>query len=40
VVATVFNQNISGWTVEQVINYSEFRSGSALSTENTPPKFR
>ena len=35
-----FNQDISGWTVDQVLYYADFRWGSALSTNNTPIRFR
>ena len=35
-----FNQDISGWTVDQVLYYADFRGGSALSTNNTPIRFR
>jgi hypothetical protein len=38
--ASAFNQNISAWVVEQVPFNSHFRTGSALSYDNTPPKFR
>ena len=38
--ATVFNQDISGWDVTQVIDFSNFGTGSALTTANTPPAFR
>ena len=38
--AFLFNQNISGWTVDQVLYYADFRWGSALSTNNTPIRFR
>jgi hypothetical protein len=37
--ATVFNQNISGWIVAQVTDYTNFRLNSALSNANTPPAF-
>lgn len=36
----VFNQNLTGWDVDQVTSYSGFRTGSALSIENTPALFR
>jgi surface protein len=36
---TVFNQNISGWVVAQVTNFTNFRTSSALTTDNTPPRF-
>ena len=35
-----FNQPINTWDVVNVIYFGEFRTFSALSTENTPPKFR
>ena len=35
-----FNRDISGWPVAAVTSWSSFRTGSALSTENTPVKFR
>jgi surface protein len=35
--AIAFNQPISGWVVAQVTNYVNFRHGSGLTTENTPP---
>ena len=35
-----FNQNISEWTVDQVLYYADFRWGSALQPANTPPRFR
>uniref|UniRef100_A0A6C0M0Q0 BIG2 domain-containing protein n=1 Tax=viral metagenome TaxID=1070528 RepID=A0A6C0M0Q0_9ZZZZ len=38
--ASSFNQPISNWNVTLVTKYQMFRSDSALSTENTPPKFR
>ena len=38
--ATNFNQPINTWTVVNVSHYASFRTGSALSYENTPPKFR
>jgi surface protein len=38
--ATAFNQNISAWNVVNVVYYTSFRIGSALTTENTPPRFR
>jgi len=38
--ATAFNQNISTWNVTKVTQWSNFRVGSALSTDNTPAKFR
>lgn len=38
--ATVFNQDISNWNVTNVTSWSNFRNASALSTANTPPKFR
>jgi surface protein len=41
--ATAFNQDISNWVVSLVtpaVNYSNFRSFSALTTNNTPPAFR
>ena len=38
--ATIFNQPINTWDVVNVNNFGGFRSGSALSTANTPPKFR
>ena len=38
--ASAFNQNISAWVVEQVPFNIHFRTGSALSYDNTPPKFR
>ena len=38
--ATVFNQNISSWNVTKVTQWLYFRDGSALTTDNTPPKFR
>jgi surface protein len=41
--ATAFNQDISNWVVSLVtpaVNYSNFRSYSALTTNNTPPAFR
>ena len=37
--ATIFNQPINTWDVDNVTSFSLFRSGSALSNENTPPKF-
>jgi surface protein len=38
--ATAFNQPIDNWNVVKVIYLSDFRIDSALSTENTPLKFR
>jgi surface protein len=38
--AIEFNQDISGWNVSLVTSYSNFKSGSALTTNNTPPAFR
>ena len=38
--ATNFNQPINTWDVVKVIGFSNFRIDSALSTENTPLKFR
>ena len=38
--AYAFNQNISNWNVALVTIYTIFRQNSALSDENTPPKFR
>jgi surface protein len=37
--AISFNQPINTWDVDNVTSFSLFRSGSALSDENTPPKF-
>jgi surface protein len=38
-IATVFNQPINTWNVDKVTSASNFRTSSALSNENTPPKF-
>ena len=38
--ATDFNQDISAWNVEFVVQYVDFRTGSALIDDYTPPKFR
>jgi surface protein len=38
--ATNFNQPIDNWNVVNVTYFSGFRTSSALSTENTPLKFR
>lgn len=38
--AAAFNQNVSGWNVDKVTTWTNFRSNSPLSTANTPPKFR
>ena len=38
--ASQFNQPINNWNVVNVNNFGSFRTGSALSTANTPPKFR
>ena len=38
--ATIFNQPIGSWNTAKVTAFSNFRTASALSTENTPPKFR
>ena len=37
---TKFNQPIDSWNVVNVTSFSNFRTESALSTENTPLKFR
>jgi len=37
--AIKFNQPINTWDVDNVTSFTNFRSGSALSNENTPPKF-
>lgn len=37
--AIMFNQDISGWDVDKVTDGDFFKSSSALSDENTPPKF-
>ena len=37
--ATSFNQNTSIWRVSQVTSFQNFRTGSALSTPNTPLRF-
>lgn len=36
----VFNQDLQSWDVGSVINWADFRTGSGLTTANTPPKFR
>jgi len=38
--ASQFNQPINNWDVVKVTNFTSFRTGSPLSTANTPPKFR
>ena len=38
--ATAFNQPIDNWNVVNVADFSNFRSESALSPENTPLQFR
>jgi hypothetical protein len=38
--ARAFNQNVSSWATARVSDWVGFRTGSALSTANTPPKFR
>jgi surface protein len=38
--ARAFNQNISRWNVTNVTDWDNFRASSALTTANTPPKFR
>ena len=37
--AQAFDQDISGWVVDQVTSFQNFRSGSSLSTPNTPLRF-
>ena len=37
--ASTFDQDISGWVVDQVTNFVSFRAVSALSTPNTPLRF-
>ena len=39
-IATIFNQPIGSWNTAKVTAFSNFRTASTLSTENTPPKFR
>lgn len=38
--ATSFNQDISGWNVEKATKWVDFSTGSGLTVENTPLKFR
>jgi surface protein len=38
--AARFNQNLSLWPVANVRDFKNFRVGSALTTPNTPPRFR
>lgn len=37
--ATIFNQNIRTWNVTSAVSWANFRTGSALTTPNTPSKF-
>lgn len=34
--ATIFNKNLSGWNVTNVLSYTNFSTGSALTTANRP----